>query len=181
MKAALPPAQLAEMGLKAFHEKDFLRAEEAFSQAAEAYTLSGDELSAAEMANNRSVALLQAGRLDEALQAASGTAEIFSQANDRLRQAKALGNQAAALDALHRFVEAADYYKQSADLLKDLGELDLRAAVMQSLSTLQLRQGRHLEALATMDAGLDGIKHPNLRQRMVKKLLQAPFKLLTRS
>ena len=89
----------------------------------------------------------------------------------------AIGNQAAALEALGRLEEAAANYERSAELLKGIGEDQLRATVMQSLSTLQLKMGRQLEALATMSAGLGGLKHPSPKQRIVKKLLQAPFKL----
>ena len=53
--------------------------------------------------------------------------------------------------------------------------------VIQSLSQLQFRTGRQLEALATMQSGIEDIKRPSLRQRMLKKLLKAPIKLLDRS
>jgi hypothetical protein len=49
---------------------------------------------------------------------------------------------------------------------------------MQALSALQLRMGRQLEALATMNAGLAEVKRPNPAQRLAKKILQVPFDYL---
>jgi hypothetical protein len=54
----------------------------------------------------------------------------------------------------------------------------MRAHVLQSLSKLQLKSGRQIEALATMEAGLEGFKKPTLKQRILKKLLQMPFRFL---
>jgi len=54
----------------------------------------------------------------------------------------------------------------------------MKLYVMEALSELQLRTGRQLQALATMKAGLDGVKRPNPRQRLVKKILEIPFDLL---
>jgi hypothetical protein len=52
---------------------------------------------------------------------------------------------------------------------------------LKSLSALQLNNGRKLEAWATMKAGVDGIKRPNIKQRTLKHLLEMPFKFLNKS
>jgi tetratricopeptide (TPR) repeat protein len=96
------------------------------------------------------------------------------------RQGLALGNLAAALEANGRLEEAVELYQQSADVLKQAGEDQLRANVMQSLSAVQLRTGRQLEALASMSAGLEDIKHPNPKQSILKRLLRIPFRMLDR-
>ena len=62
----------------------------------------------------------------------------------------AIGNRAAALDALDRMDEAEAEYVRCADMLKELGENELRAEVFKALSALQLRSGRQLEALGSM-------------------------------
>lgn len=175
------PDQLAQEGKDAYQAGEVLRAADLFNAAAEGYSAQGDTLMAAEMANNRGVALLQANEAQAALDAVSGTDKVFEEVGDRLRLAMALGNQGAALDALKRLDEAERAYLRSAELLKELGEHDLRAPVMKSLSALQMRTGRQLEALATMQAGVEGMERPNLRQRILKKLLRIPFKLFNRS
>ena len=73
------------------------RAAELFHQAAQAYILGRNGLLAAEMKNNASVAHLQAGDPQKALDAALDTDKVFEAAKDIKRWATAVGNQAAAL------------------------------------------------------------------------------------
>ncbi len=173
--------QLISQGKSAYQQGDFIAAARAFDAAGDSYSVSGDELNAAEMRNNSSVAYLQAGEAQAALVAVEGTPAIFATAGDLRRQGMALGNLAAALEAMNRLEEATKAYLQSAELLESIGEKDLRAYVMKSLSALQLRSGRHIEALSTMQAGLDGIEHPKPQQRLLKRLLNVPFKFLGKS
>ena len=98
--------KLISQGQKAFGIKNFDLAAEAFSQALREFELAGDELNAAEMRNNLSVALLQGGKAQQAYAALKGSEEVFAKAGDKKRQAMALGNQAAAREALKRRDEA---------------------------------------------------------------------------
>jgi tetratricopeptide (TPR) repeat protein len=174
------PKELSKAGETAYQAGDYLEAAQHFEVAAMGHAAQGENLMAAEMSNNQSVALLQAGEAQAALESATDTDDIFAVAGDTRRQAMAIGNQAAALDALGRLEEAEEAYQRSAALFTEIGEDKLRANVMQSLSQLQLRTGRQLEALATMQSGIEDIKRPSLRQRILKKLLKTPFKLLDR-
>ncbi|MBI3159375.1 MAG: hypothetical protein HYZ26_07240 [Chloroflexi bacterium] len=166
--------ELARQAKHKYEQGEYRPAAEAFEQAEGAYRAEGQPVLAAEMANNRSVALVQAGDAAAALAAVEGTPQVFEQAGDRLKQAMAWGNRAAALEGLGRLAEAEQAYVQSADLLKELGELELRAEVLKALSALQLRGGRQLEALASMQAGIEGLEQPSLLQRLLKKLLELP-------
>jgi hypothetical protein len=172
--------QLVEEGKDAYRRGEYLSAAQTYTAAAESYRTAGNTLLAAEIANNASVAYLQAGDPQASLNAVEGTPLLFAEVGDLRRQGIALGNQAAALEACNRKSEAADLYQQSADILKQAGEDKLRANVMQSLSALQLRTGRQLEALATMSAGLEDIKHPDPKQSLLKRLLRIPFRMLNR-
>jgi len=161
----------------AYQKGDYQQAADLFQAAALAYQAQGQPAMAAEMANNQSVALLQAGEAQAALDAATGTDVVFEGEGDRLKKAMAIGNQAAALDALGRLEEAEEHYQHCAELLFKLGEEQMRAQVMQALSSLQLRSGRQLEALASMQAGLDTLERPTMRQRFLKRLLSIPKKI----
>jgi tetratricopeptide (TPR) repeat protein len=178
MAEILNAQQLAKEGQQAFQRGDYEKAARSFQAAYQSYVTSQDSLNAAEMANNASVAYLKAGDCPAALQLVEGTAEIFARAGDIRRQAMALGNLGAALEGIHRFQEAEDAYQQSADLLKQVGEDKLRLNVMQSLSNLQLRSGKHLQALSSMQAGLEDVNRPSPKQRFLKKLLEVPFKMM---
>lgn len=174
---ASPQVQARE-GQAAYKRGDALAAARHFEAARQAYKSAGDPLSAAEMANNASVAYLQSDQAEAALQAVEGTDEVFAQAGDLRRQGMALGNIAAALEALDRVQEALSAYQQSADILEQAGEDQLRANVMQALSMLQFREGRQLQALASMQAGLEGVQRPNPKQKFLKKLLQIPMDMV---
>jgi tetratricopeptide (TPR) repeat protein len=178
MAETLNPKQLDEEGKVAYSHRDFSAAARAFQAASQSYASSGDDLSSAEMSNNASVALLQAGDAEGALQAVGTTPEIFAQAGDLRRQGMALGNRGAALDTLKRFDEAIEAYEQSAEVFKQIGADDLRANVLKSLSGLQLRTGRQMQALASMQAGLDQMEKPTPQQSLLKRLLRFPLQML---
>jgi tetratricopeptide (TPR) repeat protein len=174
------PQQLAREAKQAYESEDLQRAGATFLAAENGYRAAGDSINAAEMANNRSVVLLQSGDAQAAFEAVEGTVEVFARAGDRKRQALALGNRAAALAALKRKEEAEKLFWEAAQILRDLGEDDLRASVLQSISRLQLGSGRYLEALASMESGIEGVKKPSMTQRLLKKLLEIPGKLMNR-
>ena len=179
MAEATTPQGLAKEGKAAYKRGDYRAAAHTFAAARLGYQTLGDELEAAEMANNCSVAYLQAGDGDAALAAVEGTEAIFAQAGDLRRQGMALGNRGAALEALDRPEEALAAYQQAADILQQAGEDQLRAQVMQSLSMLQLQMGRQLQALASLQNGLEGVERPTASQKMLKKLLDIPFNIAT--
>ncbi|NOH03294.1 MAG: tetratricopeptide repeat protein [Chloroflexi bacterium] len=168
----LEPHQLDAKGKRAFENKNFAEAAEHFRRAAEGYTLGRNGLLAAEMQNNASVALLQAGKPQEALEAALGTDQTFAGANDIKRQAMALGNQAAALEALRRYEEALEKYERSAELFGRIDEGDLRAMVMKSAAAIKLKTGRITESAFKMMGSLDVKKNPGFFERILKFLLR---------
>jgi len=176
----ISPQQLETEGSTAYQQGDFLSAANSFAAAQAGYKTRGEELKSAEMANNQSVALLQADEPQAALEAVEGTIRIFRDAEDDRRHAMALGNRASVLEALGQYEGALADYKESADLLKMIGADDLRMDVMKSLSTLQLKTGHSLEALASMQAGVEGVEKPNLKQRLLKRLLSLPGRLIGR-
>jgi tetratricopeptide (TPR) repeat protein len=166
------PDQLAEQGKQAFQNRDFEEAATLFKQAAEGYTLDRASLMMAEMQNNISVALLQAGRAQEALAAALDTDKVFAEAEDARRQGMALGNQAAALEALKRYDEAIEKYDLAAQLFAQVGEGDLRALVMKSSAAIKLKTGKVTDSAFKMMGSLDAKDHPSFFERILKFLLR---------
>ena len=178
MNETLSPDYLASEGKSAYEKGDFREAGRLFAAAGEGYASAGDTLNAAEMANNRSVALLRARNAKEALEAVNGTETVFAAGGDIRRQAMALANRAAALEALGRIQEAIADYERAADLLKEIGEHELRASLMQSLASLQLRKGNRLQGLGALQSGLAEKPEINARQGLLKRLLGMLFRLL---
>ncbi|MGD0611820.1 MAG: hypothetical protein ABSB41_09925 [Anaerolineales bacterium] len=150
---------------------DYPAAASAFGEAAACAQQLGDELAAAEMKNNQSVALLRAKLAQAALEASQGTELVFAKANDLRRQGMALGNQASALEALGRRKEAVLGYQQAAAVLERAGEGDLRAEIMQLLAVHYLRRAKFIDAVIALQSGLAGVKNPTAKQRLMKKFL----------
>jgi tetratricopeptide (TPR) repeat protein len=172
------PQQLADEGQAEYNKGEYLSAARLYKAAADGYLSAGDGLLAAEMANNSSVAFLKGGNAESAMEAVRDTDRVFAEKGDTLRQAMALGNQAAAWEGLKQLDNAVIAYGQSADLLKQLGESELRAYVLQAISSIQLRRGQYLEAYGTMGEGVMGLDKPNFKQKLLQSLMQLPFKFL---
>jgi tetratricopeptide (TPR) repeat protein len=166
------PQQLADQGREAFAAMSFDQAASAFIEAAVAFEALNDKLSAAEMKNNLSVALLQAGKAKEAYEAAAGTEEIFTQAGDVKRQAMSFGNQAAALEALKKTEQALEAYDRSAALFAEAGESEMRSMVLQSAAALKLKNGKMMDSAISMIGSVESTQKPNLLQRFLKILLR---------
>lgn len=174
------PNELERLALNAFRESRLDEAIQAFTIARQAFLAEGNEVKAAEMASSLSVVLLKAERPEEALEAARGTPEIFIQSGEETLAAQALGNLGSTLEACGDLAGAEEAYRQAAELFVSLGDTEHHRYTMQSLSHLQLRLGRPLEALGTMQHSLDAQPRPGVRDRLLRYLLKLPNRLLGR-
>ena len=168
----MQPISLADKAKQEYEQGNYSTAAEMFSQAAKAYAASKDELNAAEMKNNQSVALLQAGKAKEAFEATDGTEAIFEQAGDLKRQGVAVANRAAAFEGMKKWKEALVEYDRAASLLEQAGEGDMHSLVRKSAANLNLKLGRMTDS--QMDV-LDSIRlaeKPTLTQRILKFLIR---------
>jgi tetratricopeptide (TPR) repeat protein len=168
----LDSSKLSEEGKHAFEKKQFDLAADLFRQAADGFTQGRAGLSAAEEMNNLSVALLQAGKYQGALDASLGTDEVFASANDPKRQAIALANQAAAMEALHRYDEAMELYERAAEIFAGVGEGDMRAMVMKAGAALKLKTGRVTDSAFKMMGALEAKEKPSLFERILRFFLR---------
>lgn len=163
---------LAEDGKKEYGKGNFRAAANLFAQAAQAYASVPDELNAAEMKNNESVAWLQAGNAKQALQATEGTEEIFQKAGDIKRQGIAVSNRAAALEGLKQWKEALAEYDRAASLLEQVGEGDMHSIVRKAAANLNLKRGRIGDSQMDVYDSLRLVEKPTLTQRIMKFLMR---------
>ena len=170
------PTTLAEQGKREYEQENYLTAANLFSNAAQAYTLMKDELSAAEMKNNQSVALLQAGKAKEALQATERTEEIFQKAGDIKRQGIAVSNRAAALEGMKKWQEALAEYDRAASLFEQVGEGDMHSIVRKAAANLNLKRGRITDSQMDVFDSLRLVEKPTLLQRIMKFLVRMGFR-----
>lgn len=166
------PHQLAEEGKRAFAAARYDEAARLFADAARGYSLGRDGLHAAEMSNNRSVALLKNNQPQEALDAALGTDKVFEGASDPTRQGIALGNQAAALEDLGRADEALALYEQAASLFATANDGEMRSIVLKSIAAIKLKQGKLNAAGFEMLGSLGVNPKPTFFQRILKFFLR---------
>jgi tetratricopeptide (TPR) repeat protein len=178
MSEVTSPQALEKEGKKAYQRGDYLAAAKAFEAAAQGFEAASDVLNTAEMTNNASVAYLQAGEPETALKIVENTPAVFGLAGDLRREGMAYGNLGAALEALNRYDEALVAYQHSADLLEKASEDQLRANVMQSRSSLLFKLGRQMEAVVTMQQGLEGVRKPGIKQKLLQRLLSMPMNVL---
>ena len=169
------PNTLAEQGKKEYEKGSYIAAADLFSQAVQAYTAAQDELNAAEMKNNQSVALLQAGKAKEALQVTDGTEEVFQRAGDLKRQAITIGNRAAALEGLKKWNEALAEYDRAASIFEQAGEGDMHSVVRKAAANLNLKRGRVTDSQMDVFDSLRLVKKPTLTQRIMKFLMRIGF------
>jgi tetratricopeptide (TPR) repeat protein len=164
----LDSVALAEKGKQEYGNGNYAVAAGLFLQAAQAYSELHDDLNAAEMKNNQSVALLQAGKAKDALAATDGTEEIFQKAGDLKRQAIAVGNRAAALEGLKKTDEALAEYERAASLFEQAGEGDMHSIVRKAAANLNLKRGRVTAAQMDVYDSLRLVEKPNVTQRIMK-------------
>ena len=163
---------LADEGKKEYQKGNYLAAADLFLQAAQAYISAGDELNAAEMKNNQSVALLQAGKAKEAFQATDGTEEVFQKAGDIKRQGISVSNRAAALEGLKKWKEALAEYDRAASLFEQIGEGDMHSIVRKAAANINLKHGRLLDSQMDVYDSLRLVEKPTLTQRIMKFLMR---------
>jgi tetratricopeptide (TPR) repeat protein len=169
---SLNPITLAEDGKKEYAKNNFKAAAALFAQAAQAYTSVQDELNAAEMKNNQSVALLQAGNAKGALQATDGTEVVFQKAGDVKRQGIAVSNRAAALEGLKKWQEALAEYDRAASLFEQIGEGDMHSIVRKAAANINLKRGRIVNSQMDVYDSLRLVEKPTLTQRILKFLIR---------
>ena len=167
---------LVEKGKKEYEQGSYLAAADLFSQAAQAYTSVKDDLNAAEMKNNQSVALLQGGKAKEALQATEGTEDIFQKAGDIKRQGIAVSNRAAALEGLKKWNEALQEYDRAAALFEQSGEGDMHSIVRKTAANLNLKRGHLTDSQMDVFDSLRLVEKPSLAQRIMKFFIRIGFR-----
>ena len=169
------PTALAEQGKHEYGEGAYIAAADLFSQAAQAYIDAQDELNAAEMKNNQSVALLKAGKAEAALHATDGTEEIFQKAGDLKRQGIAVANRAAALEGLKKLSEAMDEYNRAANIFEEAGEGDMHSIVRKATAEIFLKRGYIGNTQVDVLDSLRLVEKPTFTQRILKFMMRLGF------
>lgn len=163
---------LAEQAKQTYEKGDFLAAADLFLQSAQAYEAAQDALNAAEMKNNQSVALLRAGKAEQALHATDGTEEIFLKAGDLKRQGIAVANRAAAFEGMNKVNEALAEYNRAGDIFEAIGEGDMHSVVRSATAQIYLKRGYIGNTQMDVMDSLRLVEKPTFGQRILKFLIR---------
>jgi tetratricopeptide (TPR) repeat protein len=180
MAAEADPRALEKRAFKDYRDGDLNAAEAGFRTAQAAYTATGNDSKAAEMANNLCVVLVGLGRPQEALKAIEGTDQVFASAGDRLNAARTIGNRASALEAAGRLDEAADEYQGAIERFRAAGAAAEESSTWQALSKLHMRRGDAISAASAAQAALDTHPSPGPLRRLVRGFVDKALALLMR-
>lgn len=171
--------ELARAAMLAYQRGEMSTAEHGFRAASQQFAQNGEELQAAEAANNLCVVLLQAERPHEALECVRETPAIFEHHQNLALAAQAYGNLGSAQEGCGRLPEAEAAYLRSLDLFRSLRDSEGESLILQRLAQVQLRQGQPIGALASMQASLEAAPHRGVIQRCVRRLLSLPGRYLS--
>ncbi len=168
--------KLHDEGMKLYRSGEYEQAAAKFLEAQQAYASVSDRANEAECANNRGVCWRQAARWEEGTAAFTEARSIFKAINDLKGEGQVVGNMGMLADSQGNKDQAADYYLESIDLLKQAGAKDLAQSVYQALSSLRLKRGDVMGSIGAFDAGLEQLDKPNMVQRFVRRMLSGSNK-----
>ncbi|GAB4424759.1 MAG: hypothetical protein Kow00106_21520 [Anaerolineae bacterium] len=163
--------ELKDKGVAEYLRGDYEMAAETFRQAIARYEDDGVADMVAEMQVNLGLTLHALGQHDEALEQMTMGHAVFVQMDDQRRIAQALGNMARVYAAKGNSEQALTNYREAAAIFQELGDEENYGQTVLAIADLELRSGQIMKAAATYEAGLEYIKHPNARQKLMKKLL----------
>jgi tetratricopeptide (TPR) repeat protein len=162
---------LKDQGIQQFMQHDYEKAAATFREAIAAYDGAGAADMAAEQRVNLGLALHSLGQHDAALDQMQQAHAVFAQMGDTRRTAQALGNMARVYAKLDNTEQALTHYREASALFMEIGDEDSYGQTVLAIADLQLRSGSVMQAATTFEVGLDYVKQPNARQKLMKKLL----------
>jgi tetratricopeptide (TPR) repeat protein len=169
--------ELKNKGVAQFMQGDYEDAADTFKQAIAAYEGESKSDMVAEMQVNLGLALHSMGESEQALEQMNMAHAVFAQINDQSRTAQVLGNMARVYAKLGNSEQAMTNYREASALFMELGDEENYGQTVLAIADLQMRSGQLMKAAATFEVGLDYIKNPTGRQKMMKRLLGVRNKL----
>ncbi len=162
---------LKDEGMQLYREGRFEEAAAKFAEAQQAFAAMNDQKEVAECVNNRGVCFRQAAKFDEAVTAFEEARPIFQTLNDSMGEAQVIGNMAALAESKGDAEQAEELYLQAIEMFTRAGAQDYVKDTYTTLSKLKLRRRDIMGAMTAFDAGLEQLDHPNLIERMARKIL----------
>lgn len=167
-------------GRRHFRDGMYPEALAAFEQALEGFEESGDRINAAETMNDIGVVHRTERRPDDAIAALEKARLAFEELGDGSRAAQALANTGGVYAIIKERDKAIETYRQASEIFAELGDGDRQGATLLALGSVQLRQARWGDAMATYYGGLSALTRPSIFQRLFLALLKTALNLMGR-
>lgn len=172
------PVKLHALGITHFRASRFADAAQAFAEAYAAAEAKGDRLKEAEILNDMGVARRELAEWVQAEAALEKAYALFAELGNTKGKAQVMGNMGSVFEGQERFEEAADNYKQSAQMFEEIGDGDSAMYAWQALSRLRMKQGQWLTAIAAYEEGVENMPDRSLKKGLLKRILRLPGGLL---
>lgn len=172
---------LKDEGIKLFRFGEYDEAATQFGEAYNLYEELGNARGQGEMLNNLGAIHTQEGRWNEAVGAFNDAKAIFESLEDQDGLAQTLGNLGSMYRHQGEKETAVGHLKEAANLFHEIGDREKEAATLSVLSRIRLGQARWFEALHFYDLSLACSEPPGLKERILRRLIQIPLNMLTRS
>lgn len=170
--------RLKDEGMKSYRDGRYEDAAAKFAEAQQAFVTANDQPAAAEALNNQGVCWRQAAKWDEAVAAFDEARAMFQTSGDKSGEGQVVGNLAALAESKNEKDRAAELYQEAIALFEEVGAKDLAKDTYTALSRLRLKQGNVMGAVNAFDAGLEQMDKPTLMQRVARKILRGPGKVI---
>jgi tetratricopeptide (TPR) repeat protein len=171
---------LLEQGRLYYGQGEYKEALSCLHLAHDRYRVDGAPGQTAEVANDLGVVYTVLRRWEEAEKWLDQAQRLFGETGDLSGEAQTLGNRGSMYRARGEWKEAAASLKLSADRFHAVDDGEQRAATLQSLSMVRLRQFRPMQALAAYYAALECQPHPTWFQKFLKTLFGLPLRAMQR-
>ncbi len=169
---------LKEEGLRLFQEGLYEEAVAKFRQAQEMFASQGDEVEAAEMANNLGVIHRVQGEWGKAIAVLDEAKATFARLGDRSREAQTLGNLGGLYASQGEREKAKESLRQAADIFAELGDAQRQGETLMALGVQFWKTGDRSGGLAAYETGLHVLQKPTASQKTLRGLLGMRAKLL---
>ena len=126
--------------------------------AREAAHRTGKQVDEASVWNSLGIALQQAGRVEEAIDAHTHAHDLYQTSSDRLGKARTWSNLGSALRKAGRVEEAIDAHTRARDLFQAIGDRLRKAGAWNNLGSALLEAGRGEEAIEAYEKALEGYR-----------------------
>ena len=170
--------QLVDEGRALYRQGDLGQAQACLQQAYQVYQDQGNMNGLAETANDLGVLFTVLRHFSEAESWLRQAHRLFVEMEDYDGEAQTLGNLGSMYQAQGDLKEAAAHLQQAAARFHLVGDDERRADTLRALSIVRLRQFRFLQAVAAYDTALACKPNPTALQRLLRRILSLPQRLL---